>query len=171
VLAADGARGLTHRAVDRAAGLPEGSSSNVFRTRDALLAGALERHLELDLAAGGSGDEPSAGAIGRGEAAALILATVEHIRASRTLLVARYELFLEATRRPELAAAVAAARTRVVELTGRVLAASGCRHPDEHARTLVACLDGLLLDDVIGAPAALSGEEVAATVERLLASC
>ena len=37
VLAQQGNRGLTHRAVDREAGLPEGSSSAYFRTRDALL--------------------------------------------------------------------------------------------------------------------------------------
>src|SRR4051794_11876280 len=36
VLAADGLRGLTHRAVDRAAGLPEGSCSAYLRTRGAL---------------------------------------------------------------------------------------------------------------------------------------
>jgi hypothetical protein len=34
-LARDGMRGLTHRAVDRAAGLPEGSASYHFRTRQA----------------------------------------------------------------------------------------------------------------------------------------
>jgi DNA-binding transcriptional regulator YbjK len=32
-LARDGMRGLTHRAVDRTAGLPEGSASYYFRTR------------------------------------------------------------------------------------------------------------------------------------------
>ena len=37
VLAQQGNRGLTHRAVDREAGLSEGSSSAYFRTRDALL--------------------------------------------------------------------------------------------------------------------------------------
>jgi DNA-binding transcriptional regulator YbjK len=33
VLARDGARGLTHRAVDSAAGAPAGTASNYFRTR------------------------------------------------------------------------------------------------------------------------------------------
>ncbi len=37
VLGESGIRGLTHRAVDAAAGLPAGSASNLFRTRDALL--------------------------------------------------------------------------------------------------------------------------------------
>src|SRR5262245_42599709 len=39
VLAERGTRGLTHRAVDARAGLPLGSTSNRFRTRNALLGG------------------------------------------------------------------------------------------------------------------------------------
>ena len=39
VLATSGLRGLTHRAVDRQAGFPEGTCSVSFRTRAALLAG------------------------------------------------------------------------------------------------------------------------------------
>jgi DNA-binding transcriptional regulator YbjK len=46
-LARDGMRGLTHRAVDRAAGLPEGSASYYFRTRQALLQATVERLAEL----------------------------------------------------------------------------------------------------------------------------
>src|SRR5215831_16726248 len=48
-LARDGMRGLTHRAVDRAAGLPEGSASYYFRTRQALLQATVERLAELDI--------------------------------------------------------------------------------------------------------------------------
>jgi DNA-binding transcriptional regulator YbjK len=43
VLAERGSRGLTHRAVDAAAEVPPGTTSRYFRTRDALLAGAVER--------------------------------------------------------------------------------------------------------------------------------
>ena len=45
---ADGGRGLTHRAVDRRAGLPQGSTSNYFNTREALLEAALARLVELE---------------------------------------------------------------------------------------------------------------------------
>ena len=38
-----GTHALTHRAVDAAAGLPAGSASNYFRTRDALLNAVVER--------------------------------------------------------------------------------------------------------------------------------
>ena len=42
LLGTEGARALTHRRVDQAAGLSEGSTSNHFRTRAALLEGAVE---------------------------------------------------------------------------------------------------------------------------------
>ncbi|HEU5266163.1 MAG TPA: TetR family transcriptional regulator, partial [Jatrophihabitans sp.] len=41
VLGSGGSRALTHRAVDRAAGVAEGTTSNHFRTRKALVAGVL----------------------------------------------------------------------------------------------------------------------------------
>jgi hypothetical protein len=50
VLAGQGMRGLTHRAVDLAAGLPIGSTSNHARTRAALLRTALARITELEAA-------------------------------------------------------------------------------------------------------------------------
>src|SRR4051794_17968015 len=43
VLAAAGARGLTHRAVDAEAGVPTGTASNYFPSRAALLAALAER--------------------------------------------------------------------------------------------------------------------------------
>ena len=49
VLAEQGMRGLTHRAVDAAAGLPPGSTSYYFRSRAALVTGCVQRLLERDL--------------------------------------------------------------------------------------------------------------------------
>src|SRR5690606_26139004 len=46
VLASQGGRGLTHRTVDRTAGLPEGTAKNYFPTRDSLLQAAAERCVE-----------------------------------------------------------------------------------------------------------------------------
>jgi hypothetical protein len=61
VLAEHGARGLTHRAVDQAAGLPPGTTSNYARTRSALLALTLARIAELDAADGVAGADRPAG--------------------------------------------------------------------------------------------------------------
>ena len=55
-----GMRGLTHRAVDTAAGVPPGSTSNYFRTREALVLGIVERYIvrEREMATGPGGDVP-----------------------------------------------------------------------------------------------------------------
>ena len=50
LLAADGARGLTHLRVDRRASFPDGTTSFYYQTRTALLRGAIDRVIELDVA-------------------------------------------------------------------------------------------------------------------------
>jgi DNA-binding transcriptional regulator YbjK len=50
LLAADGARGLTHLRVDRHAGFADGTTSFYYQTRAALLRGAMDRVIELDIA-------------------------------------------------------------------------------------------------------------------------
>src|SRR6201996_8505549 len=50
LLASDGARGLTHLRVDRHAGFADGTTSFYYQTRSALLRGALDRVIELDVA-------------------------------------------------------------------------------------------------------------------------
>ena len=46
VVARDGARGLTHRSVDREAGTPIGTASNYFGSRDDLIAALVTRIAE-----------------------------------------------------------------------------------------------------------------------------
>ncbi|MFF3087146.1 TetR/AcrR family transcriptional regulator [Streptomyces nojiriensis] len=62
LVAAAGLRGLTHRAVDGAAGLPAGSTSYYFRTRAALIGACYQRLAELDL--GDVGDVGDLGDVG-----------------------------------------------------------------------------------------------------------
>lgn len=48
VLGTGGSRALTHRAVDLTAAMPPGSTSNYFRTREALMCGVAERLEQRD---------------------------------------------------------------------------------------------------------------------------
>ena len=124
VLADHGARGLTHRAVDQAAGLPPGTTSNYARTRAALLTLTLARIAELDAADGAGGLSgirivrigiatgagiSGAGTERRGCGLADGLARMLHRMITdaeaRQRVLARFELAFEATRRPELRAA------------------------------------------------------------------
>ncbi len=173
VLADAGSRGLTHRAVDEEAGLPQGSTSNVFRSRAALLEGALERHVELDLMAAGPGPaaaEPPE--LSREAVAELIVAGLEAvISQQRSLTVARYELLLESTRREELREPIRAARNRFARATRGILTASGCTNPERHTKQLLAVLDGIVLADLHGEDATLTHDELDELVRRHLDSC
>jgi AcrR family transcriptional regulator len=173
VLAAEGARGLTHRAVDRAAGLPEGSTSNVFRSRAALLEGTLAHHAAMDLAAG---TEPAAvptrlPEMNRADAAGLVKAGFLAVLERRDHNVARFELLLESTRREELKAPIEAARSEFATRTQTLLAACGCKTPERHSRELLATLDGFLLADFYGGDNALDAGDVEAAVDRFFATC
>ncbi|WP_238010714.1 TetR family transcriptional regulator [Dactylosporangium sp. AC04546] len=95
VLAASGARGLTHRAVDTEAGVPAGTASNYFRSRDALLAGLGERIFER------LAPDP-AGLVGRTTVADFLRYIVERTTAQPDLTRALFELRLEGGRNPAL---------------------------------------------------------------------
>ncbi|WP_063727972.1 TetR/AcrR family transcriptional regulator [Streptomyces sp. RTd22] len=104
VLAAEGARGLTFRAVDTEAAVPPGTASNYFANRDDLLTQAGARVYERL--------QPDEATIARQRAStrdregytALMRELVGRISAFRTGYLALLELRLEATRRPALRA-------------------------------------------------------------------
>jgi DNA-binding transcriptional regulator YbjK len=173
-LAAEGMRGLTHRAVDRAAGLPEGSSSYYFRTRQALLEATVTRLAALDdvdlIPPGMLDGTPPA--LTPEAIADLVAATVERSATEhRARMLARYELSVEATRRPELRAALAAVGERYRVLAAGLLAAAGAADPQRQGRALVAFLDGLIYDRIAGAgQKPLTHEEIRASVAEAVAA-
>lgn len=167
VLAQQGSRGLTHRAVDREAGLPEGSSSAYYRSREALI-GALgdfvADRLSADVAALG-----------------LRLATCpgDHERAvvevsrlfSRWLdepdvLAARLEITVAATRDPRLAERFALWRDDLVTMV-RVVMSDASKDGGASAETLIAALDGVLLTSLM-LPPRERHDFVRESVEQLL---
>ncbi|MEU4948167.1 TetR/AcrR family transcriptional regulator [Streptomyces lavendulae] len=102
VLAKEGARGLTFRAVDNEAAVPIGTASNYFRNRDELLTQAGARVYERL--------QPDEETIARQQTAGrdretyvtLMRELVGRVASFRTGYLALLELRLEATRRPEL---------------------------------------------------------------------
>ncbi|MFD5622470.1 TetR/AcrR family transcriptional regulator [Streptomyces yangpuensis] len=186
LVAAAGLRGLTHRAVDGAAGLPAGSTSYYFRTRTALIGACYQRLAELDLADvdGGSpsGTAPTAlpGAPGRDpvdrEAAAAALAGLLYrwLTVGRERQLARFELSLEAARNPELEADLQRAGRGARVRAAGIVAALGADRPEEAAELLVAWTEGLLYDRLAGALArsrpAPDLAELTAVARRMLAA-
>ncbi|MGV9678466.1 TetR/AcrR family transcriptional regulator [Nocardia sp. NPDC003482] len=103
VLAREGARGLTFRAVDQEAGVPAGTASNYFPNRDALLVQVGNRYYERLMPA----EETLAKARGpqtRESMTELMTEVVHRVSRFRTGYLALLELRLEATRRPALQA-------------------------------------------------------------------
>ncbi len=164
-LARDGMRNLTHRAVDRAAGLPEGSTSYYFRTRQALLQATVERLADLDMAEIPALPQLDLDAMARA-AAGLVQGW---LTSGRERQLARFELALEATRRPALREALVASGARIRAMVADLFAAAGVSEPGRRAGDFVAFLDGLLFDQIAGAGAReRSGAELCALIRALL---
>jgi len=102
VLARDGARGLTQRAVDKEAAVPIGTASNYFRNRDDLLVQAGARVYERLRPEDDALTEMFDQARDVGSYGAMLRGSVTRIAAFRSGYLALLELRLEATRRPEL---------------------------------------------------------------------
>lgn len=150
LVAAAGLRGLTHRAVDGAAGLPAGSTSYYFRTRTALIGACYQRLAELDL---GDFDAGAPSMPPDRDAAAAALAALLHrwLTTGRARQLARFELSLEAARNAELETEFHRAGQGARALAAGILAALGAARPEQSAELLVAWTDGLLYDRLAGA--------------------
>ena len=172
-IAREGMRGLTHRAVDQAAGLPEGSTSYYFRTRQTLLQATVDRLAELDsadmLPSTARPQQPGQDLDAFAAAAAGIVET--WLATGRERQLARYELTLEATRRPELREALATAGAAIRAMVASQFAAAGIRQPGQRAADFVAFLDGLLFDQIAGAGTRnLTGADLRRAIRALLAA-
>ncbi|MGD1221284.1 TetR/AcrR family transcriptional regulator [Streptomyces krungchingensis] len=150
LLAERGMRGLTHRAVDEAAGLPQGSTSNQARTRLALLEAAVRRLAEREAQVLTPDEMPDPRGGPDALADGLALALHRYLTRHRQLLVARYELALEATRRPELREFFDAAGRRFRDPLTALVTAAGSSAPDRHVLSLVAWCDGMMFSCVAG---------------------
>ncbi|MER7127575.1 TetR/AcrR family transcriptional regulator [Streptosporangium saharense] len=151
LLAERGMRGLTHRAVDEEAGLPAGSTSNLARTRRALLELTLERLTELETETFAALLDDTAGPPSPEALVELAARTLwEQLTVGRHRTLARYELALEATRRPELREVYDQAGSRFRAPAVAILTAAGSPDPVRHGRQVVAFGEGVMFDTIAG---------------------
>jgi DNA-binding transcriptional regulator YbjK len=151
LLGSAGAKGLTHRAVDAQAGLPEGSTSFYCRTRSDLLALTLKRHAWLDMQdLALDAQQLASAALTSTQLIDLLMHRLADwlAPAKRGRLLARFELVLLASRDSELAATLAALRQSFVQATQLALERTGTARAAELAPRLVAAIDGILLDQI-----------------------
>lgn len=145
VLGESGIHALTHRAVDAAAGLPAGSASNHFRTRDALLGAVVERFAAReranweDIAARACPVTPKELAL------ALSQFALQATGAQRTLTMARYAILIEAGLHPSLRAQLTAAGARVNAWFTNWIRIAGSTDPHRDAPIVMNHWTGLVL--------------------------
>lgn len=144
VLGTGGMRQLTHRAVDAEAGAPAGTTSNHFRSRDALVAGVLDRISGLETGAW----ERLAATLPARDVDGFAHAVGEFLRQmagpGRAPTLARQALFVEAAVRPELRARIAAIRAELERWGAPWLRALGSTDPVRHFWLLMDYIDGCL---------------------------
>ncbi|MFD0205733.1 MULTISPECIES: TetR/AcrR family transcriptional regulator [Saccharothrix] len=151
VVATKGMRGLTHRAVDAQAGVPPGSTSAYFRTRKALVEGVVQRLADLDNA------EVVEARVNVPLDPDLLAEGIAHVldrwmTTARERTLARYACLLEATHHPELRGILAHGE-RPRAQARELLTALGAEDPERQSRDLVAFIDGLVFDRLVGAGA------------------
>src|SRR3954449_7894226 len=143
VIGRAGREAVTHRAVAEEAGVPLGSTTYYFDSRDDLLGQALEhvarqeaaRHIEL-------GHELRTAKTPRRLADMLVDQLVFEID-DRDAYIAEYELWLEAGRRPDLREAATAWCDAVQLAVAGAMEKLGSSDPGADASLVVAAIDGL----------------------------
>lgn len=162
-----GIGGLTHRQVDDRAGLPSGTTSNYFRTRLALLEATAAhivdlhwRHVDVLKSA-----VPSP--MNRAGVAALLTRMVgDPDEAARRRHLARFELFIEATRRPELQPFIYELQHAAMKAAGLILASAGIDASAQQVDQLTRLLNGLTFSNLTIDQS--DGQNPAGLIDRLL---
>ncbi|MEJ8278509.1 TetR/AcrR family transcriptional regulator [Pseudonocardia spirodelae] len=170
VLAREGARGLTHRALDREAGVPTGTASNYFRSRTELvraLADRIGQRLAPDPDTVARLREGPGGTAGF---ARHVRDIVRRLTAEPEVTLALFELRLEAARRPEVAEVVGEWLRAGFAADVAYNEAAGLPGGAPEIALFHYAVDGLLLDRLTLSidPATPAGDVVDALVAGLL---
>ncbi len=143
-----GMRALTHRAVDTAAGLPSGSTSNYFRTREALILGVSERFIARERAMATLPlDEVEA--TPEGVATAFGRFVDRAIGPDRAVTLARYAILVETAQTPSLLRdGIAVGAGQVDTWALDLIVRAGSREPARDLRIMANYVTGLVLHEL-----------------------
>ncbi|MGV9669724.1 TetR/AcrR family transcriptional regulator [Gordonia sp. NPDC003504] len=142
IMAEQGLAAVTHRAVAAAAGLPASSTSYFFESIDELMGEAVSEAMDREVARLGALE----GAVGEGSSTRrLIDSFVDFIRnEDDPHTIAQFEIYLYASRKPELRERVVAIINATRDVAGRALRAGGVHNPLA-AHAMLAMIDGFSL--------------------------
>ena len=172
VLGEGGIHALTHRAVDAAAELPAGSTSNHFRTRDALLDAVVVRFAARERA---TWEEIAVRRCPRTpQELAQALTVLAHAATGpeRTLTLARYAILVEAGIHPALRARLLSTGAGVNAYFLHWLRMAGSTDPERDAPLIMNHWTGLILHQLaIPDPEFDPGAQLTALVTRVVRPC
>ena len=168
VLGESGIHALTHRAVDAAAGLPAGSASNHFRTRDALLDAVVERFAAREKASWENIAARVCSTTPQELARALADFAREATGPQRTLTLARYAILVEAGIRPSLRIQLLETGARVSAWFTNWVRIAGSPAPERDAPVIMNHWTGVVLHQLAGTDPAFDPlPQIAALVTAL----
>ncbi|MFE3126580.1 MULTISPECIES: TetR/AcrR family transcriptional regulator [Streptomyces] len=171
VLAREGARGLTFRAVDTEAGVPTGTASNYFANRDDLLTQAGARVYERLQPDETAVEETRTAPRDKETYTRIMRELVGRISAFRTGYLALLELRLEATRRPALRSILTERVRADVAANVAFHESSGLPGDATSVKLLILTLNWLIVEQLT-LPDVFTEEErdalVAAAVDRIV---
>jgi len=169
VLGERGIHALTHRAVDATAGLAAGSTSNHFRTRDALLNAVVERFATRERAAWEDLARRMYPTTPQELAQVLVVAAKEATGTLRTLTLARYAILVEAAIHPSLRARLSTTGAGVNAWFRQWLRVAGSTDPERDGPIIMNHYTGLVLHDLaIPDPAFDPTEQITALVTTVI---
>lgn len=145
MIGAGGIDAVTHRRVAQEAGVPLGSTTYYFASRDVLLLEAFRHYVTLSNAMYLALDD-EVGTASVEAFADLLVASAERQFEDPATLLAEYELILFAARNPAFAEEYRAWQRTLVAHVAERLEALGARRPLDAGRTLVAAIRGFELD-------------------------
>lgn len=173
LLAREGPRAITHRAVAEEAGTSLRATTYYFASRDELLEEALRHYAELAIerfdAIASAFATPTDDPLGL--ASRLLSATIlSDLDDPQGGLVAEFELVLEIARRPALEATYRVWQARLEEMLARYARVLGSNHAELDARLVLATLRGLEMEALARPSNRPTGEELQLVFERILRS-
>lgn len=144
-----GAGGVSHRQVDDRAGLPSGTTSNYFRTRLALLEATAGHVVDLHWRHVNVLQTHLPSPLTRTALAALLTRMVTDTDpVVRRRNLARFELFMEGTRRPELRPFLIDLQNAAMKVAGVIVASAGLPASPDQIYQLARLLNGLAFSNV-----------------------
>ncbi|GAA2072501.1 TetR family transcriptional regulator [Aeromicrobium tamlense] len=146
VLARQGSRGLTHRAIDDEAGVPKGTASNYFSSREEIIDAILARIGERLTPDPAVHAELARRSPGVDLFTDYLRDIVHRLTSDPDSTIALFELRLEATRRPHVAAALAEWRRGGLAADVEFNASMGLPGDAADIALFHYAIDGLVLD-------------------------